>query len=229
MPTLKQSEAPAVNDDQRFPPLSSQTHHDHHRRHAYDLPSDPALRVKTLESLLVEKGLVRSETIDAWIEAFETRIGPRNGARVVARAWVDPAFKDRLLSDGTAAVGELDLLGRQGRHVVAVANTPEVHNLVVCTLCSCYPWPLLGLPPIWYKSAPYRSRAVLDPRGVLEEFGLSLDDDVEVRVWDSTAEVRYLVIPERPPGTEGLDEDALAALITRDSMIGVAKLAAPSG
>jgi len=204
-------------------PLRPQGHHDHHKHHLPDMPSDPALRVKALESLLVEKGLVRSETIDAWIETFEKHVGPRNGAKVVARAWVDPAYRERLLADGTAAVGELGFTGMEGKVIVAVANTPQVHNVVVCTLCSCYPWPLLGLPPLWYKSAPYRSRIVLEPRGVLREFGLELDEGVEIRVWDSTAEVRYLVVPERPPGTEDLSEVQLAELVTRDSMIGVAR------
>ncbi len=183
-----------------------------------------ALRVKALESLLVEKGLVDSAALDAIVEHFEHKVGPRNGARVVAKAWSDPAFLERLRTDATEAIAELGYFGGQGEHMVAVENTPQVHNLVVCTLCSCYPWPVLGLPPVWYKSAPYRSRAVIDPRGVLAEFGTSLGDDVEVRVWDSTAEVRYLVIPARPAGTEGLDEDALAALVTRNGMIGTAQL-----
>ncbi len=204
--------------------------HDHDLAHHHDihaeLPSDPALRVKALESLLTEKGLVDPAAIDAWIEIYESKIGPRNGAKVVAKAWVDPAYKQRLLSDGSKAVGELDFLGRQGQHIVAVENTPEVHNLVVCTLCSCYPLSVLGLPPAWYKSAPYRSRAVIDPRGVLKEFGLELPDHVKIRVWDSTAEVRYLVLPERPAGTEHLSEEQLAALVTRDSMVGVGKVTA---
>ena len=190
------------------------------------MPPDPALRVKALETVLIEKGLVRADTIDAWIETYEKHVGPHNGARVVARAWTDAALKRRLLADATAAIGELDLLGRQGKDYVAVENTASIHNVVVCTLCSCYPWPLLGLPPVWYKSAPYRSRVVFDPRGVLREFGLELAEDVEVRVWDSTAEVRYLVLPERPAGTERLDEAALAGLVTRDAMIGVAKVMA---
>ena len=188
------------------------------------MPSDPALRVKALESVLVEKGLVRPEAIDAWIETYETHVGPHNGARVVARAWCDPEFKVRLLADGTAAIGEMGLTGLEAMHVTVVENTPEIHNMVVCTLCSCYPWSLLGLPPVWYKSAPYRSRAVLDPRGVLSEFGLQLGDDVEIRVWDSTAEIRYLVLPERPGNTHGMTEEQLAGLVTRDSMIGVARL-----
>ena len=190
-------------------------------------PSDPTLRVKALESLLVEKGLVDPAALDVLIDAYEHKIGPRNGARVVARAWVDAAYKERLLRDATAAIAELGYGGSQGEDMVVVENTPEIHNLVVCTLCSCYPWPVLGLPPVWYKSAPYRSRAVIDPRGVLREFGLELADDVEVRVWDSTAEVRYLVLPERPAGSERLNEEQLAAVITRDSMIGVAKVKLP--
>ena len=192
-------------------------------------PSDPALRVKALESLLVEKGMVDPATLDAIIQTYETKVGPRNGARVIARAWVDPAFRKRLLTDGTAAIAELGYGGSQGEHMVVLENGPKVHNLVVCTLCSCYPWPVLGLPPTWYKSAPYRSRAVIDPRGVLREFGLQLPDDVEVRVWDSTADVRYLVLPERPAGTEAMTEDRLAALVTRDAMVGVAKVTAATG
>ena len=193
------------------------------------VPSDPALRVKALESLLVEKGMVDPATLDAIIQTYETKVGPRNGARVIARAWVDPVFRKRLLTDGTAAIAELGYGGSQGEHMVVLENGPKVHNLVVCTLCSCYPWPVLGLPPTWYKSAPYRSRAVIDPRGVLREFGLQLPDEVEVRVWDSTAEVRYLVLPERPPGTESLTEDQLAALVTRDAMVGVAKITVATG
>jgi nitrile hydratase len=201
-------------------------HHDHDHDHLVSkVPSDPALRVKALESLLVETGFVNPATIDAWIEKFEERVGPHNGARVVARAWTDPDFKRRLLADATGPLSEMDLLGMQGQHVVVVENTPTIHNLVVCTLCSCYPWPLLGLPPRWYKAAPYRSRAVIDPRGVLKEFGVELGPDVEVRVWDSTSEVRYLVLPERPAGTEGLGENELALLVTRDSMIGTGRIA----
>jgi len=205
------------------------SHHDHHHHDSegQEPPSDMTLRVKALESLLVEKGIVDPAALDAIIETYEHKIGPRNGARVVARAWSDPAYKKRLLDDATAAIAELGYGGRQGEHMIVVENTPKVHNLVVCTLCSCYPWPVLGLPPVWYKSAPYRSRAVIDPRGVLAEFGLSLPDDVEIRVWDSTAEIRYLVLPERPPGTEALDEEALAELMTRDSMIGVARVSPP--
>jgi len=190
-------------------------------------PTDLTLRVKALESLLVEKGLVDPAALDVLIDTYEHKIGPRNGTRVVARAWVDAAYKERLLRDATAAIAELGYGGSQGEDMVVVENTPEIHNLVVCTLCSCYPWPVLGLPPVWYKSAPYRSRAVIDPRGVLREFGLELADDVEVRVWDSTAEVRYLVLPERPAGSERLNEEQLAAVITRDSMIGVAKVKLP--
>ena len=201
-----------------FPP-THQHEHDHQA-----VPSDPALRVKALESLLVEKGLVDRTALDALVDAYEHNIGPRNGARVVARAWSDPAYKQRLLSDADAAMAEMGYGGFQGEHMVVVENSAKVHNLVVCTLCSCYPWPVLGLPPVWYKSAPYRSRAVIDPRGVLREFGLELPKDVEVRVWDSTAEVRYLVLPERPAGTEGMNEEALAALVTRDAMVGVGKV-----
>jgi nitrile hydratase len=202
--------------------------HDHHHGHDHQaVPSDLNLRVKALESLLVEKGLIDRAALDAIVDLYETKIGPRNGARVVARAWADPAYKERLLTDATAAIAELGYQGGQGEDMVVLENTPQVHNLVVCTLCSCYPWPILGLPPVWYKSAPYRSRAVIDPRGVLREFGLQLPHDVEVRVWDSTAELRYLVLPERPAGTEHLSEEALAALVTRDSMVGVAKVTAP--
>jgi nitrile hydratase subunit alpha len=198
--------------------------------HSHDhqaVPSDPALRVKAIESLLVEKGLVDRTALDTLVDSYETKIGPRNGARVVARAWADEAYKERLLANGTAAIAELGYTGEQGEHMVVVQNTPKVHNLVVCTLCSCYPWPVLGLPPVWYKSAPYRSRSVIDPRGVLREFGLELPAEVEVRVWDSTAEVRYLVLPERPAGTESLSEEALAALVTRDAMVGVTRVAFP--
>ena len=186
-----------------------------------------ALRVKALESLLVEKGLVDPTALDVIIDTYEHRVGPRNGARVVARAWTDPAYLERLRADATTAIAELGYGGRQGEHMVAVENTPSVRNLVVCTLCSCYPWSVLGLPPSWYKASPYRSRAVIDPRGVLAEFGESVPEETEVRVWDSTAEIRYLVIPERPAGTEGWDEEALAALVSRDSMIGVALATAP--
>jgi len=198
--------------------------HGHGHDHEQEPPSDMALRVKALESLLIEKGLVDAAALDAIVDHFETQVGPRNGARVVARAWTDPAFKARLIADATNAIAELGYAGGQGDHMVVVENTPTTHNLVVCTLCSCYPWPVLGLPPVWYKSSPYRSRAVIDPRGVIAEFGTKLADDVEVRVWDSTAEIRYLVLPQRPAGTDGLSEDALAALVTRDGMIGTATL-----
>ena len=202
----------------------SREDHDHQA-----VPSEMALRVKALESVLVEKGLVDPAALDLLIDTYEHKIGPRNGASVVARAWKDAAYKKRLLADATAAIAELGYGGSQGEDMVVLENTPQVHNVVVCTLCSCYPWPVLGLPPVWYKSAPYRSRAVMDPRGVLAEFGLELPEDVEVRVWDSTAEVRYLVLPERPAGTEKLSEEELAALVTRDSMIGVAKVKQPKG
>ena len=191
-----------------------------------EVPSDVALRVKALESLLVEKGLVDPAALDAIVEIFEHKVGPHNGARVIARAWIDPDYRARLLTDATAAVAELGYAGPQGGHLVAVENTELVHNLVVCTLCSCYPYPVLGLPPVWYKSEAYRSRAVMDPRGVLRELGLELSDHVEVRVWDSTAELRYLVVPQRPVGTEHMQEEALTTLISRDAMIGVARVSA---
>lgn len=206
--------------------MSAAGRHDHDHQ---AVPSDPALRTRALESLLVEKGLVDPAALDALVDLYENKIGPRNGARVVARAWVDEAYKQRLLQDGAAAVAELGYPGEHGEHLVVVENTAQVHNLVVCTLCSCYPWPVLGLPPVWYKSAPYRSRAVIDPRGVLREFGLELPADVEVRVWDSTAEIRYLVLPERPAATEEMTEEELAALVTRDAMIGAGKVAPPRG
>lgn len=196
--------------------------HDHSELGAMDL------RVRALESVLIEKGYVDPAALDALIETYTTRIGPRNGARVVARAWADPGFHDWLLRDATAAIASLGYSGRQGEHMLAVENTPSRHNLVVCTLCSCYPWPVLGLPPTWYKCAPYRSRAVKDPRGVLEEFGVALAASTEIRVWDSTAELRYLVVPQRPAGSDGMDEDALAALVTRDSMIGTGLALEPS-
>jgi nitrile hydratase subunit alpha len=199
-------------------------HHEHDHEHQA-VPSDLALRVKALESLLVDKGIVDRAALDAIVDAYETKIGPRNGARVVARAWVDPAYKKRLLTDATAAIAELGYAGGQGEDMLVLENTPKIHNLIVCTLCSCYPWPVLGLPPVWYKSAPYRSRAVIDPRGVLREFGLQVPEDVEIRVWDSTAELRYMVLPERPAGTEHMTEDELAALVTRDAMVGVARVA----
>ncbi len=184
------------------------------------LPPEPALRVKALETVLTEKGLVDPAALDAIIDAYEHRIGPRNGARVVARAWADPEFRAALLEDGTAAVSGMGFHGRQGEHLVAVENTPDLHNMVVCTLCSCYPWPLLGIPPGWYKSDAYRARAVREPRRVLAEFGVELPEGTVVRVWDSTAEIRYLVLPMRPEGTDELDEEALAGLVTRDAMIG---------
>lgn len=195
------------------------------------VPSDLTLRVRSLESLLVEKGLVDPATLDALVDAYEHKLGPRNGARVIARAWVDPVYKKRLLTDATAAIAEFGFTSEHGTRIVAVENTPKLHNLVVCTLCSCYPWAVLGLPPVWYKSAAYRSRAVIDPRGVLREFGLQLPEDAEVRVWDSTAEVRYIVLPERPAGSEKLNEQELAELVTRDAMIGVTKatLSQPGG
>ena len=198
--------------------------HDHDHQ---DIPSDVALRVKSLESLLVEKGIVDSAALDALVDTYEHKIGPRNGARVVARAWVDPDYKQRLLANGTAAIAELGYGGSNGVDLRVLENTAMVHNLVVCTLCSCYIWAILGLPPVWYKSAPYRSRAIIDPRGVLREFGTMLPENIEVRVWDSNAEQRYLVLPERPAGTEGFSEEALASLVTRDAMIGVAKVTPP--
>lgn len=196
--------------------------HDHPHRHEHEGSelSPIALRVRALESLLVEKGYVDPAALDVLIDTYEHKVGPKNGARVVAKAWSDPDFRRRLAEDAGAAIASLGYVGRQGEHMVAVENTPAVHNMVVCTLCSCYPWPVLGLPPVWYKSPPYRARAVIDPRGVLSEFGVTLADDVAVKVWDSTAEVRYLVIPMRPEGTEGWSEADLAALVTRDSMIG---------
>jgi nitrile hydratase len=198
--------------------------HDHDHQ---DVPSDLTLRTKALESLLVEKGLVDPAALDALVDMMETKVGPRNGARVVARAWADPAYKKRLLENAPVAIAELGYSSGQGDHMVVVENGPTVHNLIVCTLCSCYPWPVLGLPPVWYKSAPYRSRAVIDPRGILREFGTELADEVEVRVWDSTAELRYLVLPERPAGTEGMSEEQLASLVTRDAMVGVKKVTNP--
>jgi nitrile hydratase len=201
--------------------------HGHADDHGQEPPSATALRVKALESLLVEKGLADPAALDAIIDYYENKVGPRNGARVVARAWTDRAYKARLLADATAAIAELGYSGAQGEHMVAVENAPSVHNMIVCTLCSCYPWPVLVLPPNWYKSASYRSRAVIDPRAVLREFGLDLSDNIEVRVWDSTAEVRYLVVPERPAGTESMSEEQLAALVTRDAMVGTARVRAP--
>jgi nitrile hydratase len=209
------------------PPVAREPDLDHEHQ---AVPSDLTLRVKALESLLVEKGLVDRAALDAVVDAYENKIGPRNGARVVAKAWVDPPYRERLIADASAAIAELGYAGGQGEDMVVLENSSQVHNLVVCTLCSCYPWPILGLPPVWYKSAPYRSRAVIDPRGVLREFGLELAEDVEIRVWDSTAEVRYLVLPERPAGSENMSEDQLAALVTRDAMVGVAKVTlSPAG
>ena len=197
--------------------------------HAHNAPpSETAMRVKALETLLTEKGLLDPAAIDALVETYEIRVGPRNGAKVVARAWTDPDYKQRLLADGTKAIAELGFSGVQGEDMVVVENSDEVHNLVTCTLCSCYPWPTLGAAPIWYKSAPFRARSVIDPRGVLEEFGVEVSEDIEVRVWDSNAELRYLVLPQRPAGTEGMSEDELAALVTRDSMIGTALVEAPA-
>ena len=214
--------------------MSDHHDHDHDDDHDHDHPgehgaplSGPELRVKALESLLVEKGLVDPAALDQLIDRYETKVGPRNGARVVARAWTDPDFKRRLLEDTSAAMAEFGYTGRQGENMVVIENTPRVHNMVVCTLCSCYPWPVLGLPPVWYKSAPYRARAVIDPRGVLREFGVELPDDVEIRVWDSTAELRYLVLPMRPAATEGMSAEALTELVTRDAMIGTAVVPAP--
>ena len=206
------------------PTFAHAEEHDHQ-----DLPSDVALRVKSLESLLVEKGIVDSAAVDALVDAYEHKIGPRNGARVVARVWVDPAYKQRLLADGTAAIAELGYSGANGVDVRVLENTATVHNLVVCTLCSCYIWATLGLPPVWYKSFEYRARIVREPRAVLREFGLDLPPNVEVKVWDSSSEMRYLVLPERPPYTEGMSEVELAALVTRDSMIGAARVRGPKG
>jgi nitrile hydratase len=203
--------------------MSADREHDHEHSEM----SEVAARVRALETLLTEKGYLETAALDALIETYETKVGPRNGAKVVARAWSDPDYLARLRADATAAIAELGYSGRQGEHMVAVENAPGKHNLVVCTLCSCYPWSVLGLPPVWYKSPPYRSRAVIDPRGVLEEFGVELPKDTQIRVWDSTAEIRYLVVPERPAGTDGWSEDKLAELVTRDSMIGVGFARAP--
>jgi nitrile hydratase subunit alpha len=185
-----------------------------------DNPDEMDLRVRALQTLLTQKGYIDPAALDVLVDSYQTRIGPRNGARVVARSWVDGTFRNRLLSDATAAIASLGYTGRQGEHMIAVENTADCHNMVVCTLCSCYPWPVLGLPPTWYKSAPYRARAVKDPRGVLADFGVTLPDSTQIRLWDSTAEVRYLVVPRRPPRTEALSEEELSALVTRDSMIG---------
>ena len=194
-------------------------HHKHEDAHSH-LPSDPELRVKAIETLLLQKGLIDSETLDELIDTYENKIGPQNGAKVVAKAWVDESYKKRLLEDATAAIRELSYQGRQGENMVVVENTPDIHNVVVCTLCSCYPWPVLGIPPTWYKSDEYRSRTVREPRKVLSEFGVNVDPKVKVKVWDSTAELRYLVLPMRPKGTEHLNENELAELVTRNSMIG---------
>jgi len=201
--------------------------HDHDGHHHPLEQSEVELRQQALEALLAEKGLVSTDAIDAVVSYYENDVGPQNGARVIARAWVDPAYKARLLTNGTAAIAELGYGGEQGQTMVVVENTPELHNVIVCTLCSCYPWPVLGLPPTWYKSAPYRARVVAEPRAVLLEFGLELPAETQIRIWDSTAEVRYLVMPERPPGTDGWTEDELAALVTRDSMIGTARALEP--
>lgn len=203
-------------------------HHDHDHDHEHPRLSERQLRVKALESLLIDKGLVDPAALDIFIDTYETKVGPRNGAQVVAKAWTDPAFKAQLLEDASAAIKSFGFEGRQGEHMVVLENTPKVHNMVVCTLCSCYPWPVLGLPPVWYKSAPYRARAVNDPRGVLRDFGTELPDDVEIKVWDSTAELRYLVLPMRPAGTEHLGEDELVDLITRNSMIGTEVVTFPA-
>jgi nitrile hydratase len=206
-------------------------HHGHGTtdpEHPHNAPlTDVQLRVRALESLLTEKGLVDPAALDELVDTYETKVGPRNGARVMAMAWTDPAFKQRLLADATGTLADLGFIGRQGEDMVVLENTESVHNMVVCTLCSCYPWPVLGLPPVWYKSAPYRAHAVIDPRGVLRDFGVELPAEVEVRVWDSTAELRYVVLPRRPEGTEGMTEPELAALVTRDAMIGTAVVRAP--
>lgn len=209
--------------------MSGADHEHHHHHDELDHAAKLALRVKAIESLLVEKGLVDPDAMTALIDQYENRIGPHNGAKVVAKAWSDPEYKQRLLQDGSAAIAELGYSGLQGEEMVVVENSSTVHNMVVCTLCSCYPWPVLGLPPNWYKSAPYRSRAVIDPRGVLAEFGVTVPPGVQVRVWDSNAELRYLVLPMRPEGTERMEHDALASLVTRDSMIGVGLPRTPSG
>jgi nitrile hydratase subunit alpha len=200
--------------------------HDHDHDHGSEL-SETQRRVRALETILTEKGYVDPAALDELVETYETKVGPHNGARVVAKAWADPDYRAWLFSDSGAAIASLGYVGRQGENIVALENTPSVHNMVVCTLCSCYPWPVLGLPPVWYKSAPYRSRAVSDPRGVLRDFGVELPEGTDIRVWDSTAEIRYLVVPMRPEGTEGWSEDELAALVTRDSMIGTGIAARP--
>ena len=201
----------------------------HEPVHHPEPESYAALRTKALESLLIEKGVISTDAVDEIVRTYEQDIGPLNGARVVARAWTDPDYRRWLLADGTAAIADMGFKGSEGAQIIVLENTPSAHNMVVCTLCSCYPWPILGLPPTWYKSAAYRSRAVIEPRAVLEEFGFRLSDDVEVRVWDSTAEVRYMVLPERPTGTERLSDAELVPLVSRDAMVGVAKAAAPAG
>ncbi|WP_249690526.1 nitrile hydratase subunit alpha [Stappia sp. WLB 29] len=210
-------------------------HHHHHDDHDHHHDNDHGshlsqtdARVRALESILIEKGYVDPAALDVLIETYETQVGPHNGARVVAKAWSDPQFHDWLMRDATAAIHSLGYIGRQGEHMVAVKNTEREHNMVVCTLCSCYPWPVLGLPPVWYKSAPYRAKAVRDPRGVLADFGVTLPEGKEIRVWDSTAEIRYLVLPERPEGTDGWSEEELARLVTRDSMIGTGLALTPA-
>lgn len=207
--------------------MSEHDHHHHDDNHSH--LTETELRVRALESILVEKGYVDAQSLEAILQTYEEKVGPRNGARVVARAWSDPQFMDWLLRDGTAAIGSMGYTGRQGEHIVALLNTPEVHNVVVCTLCSCYPWPVLGLPPAWYKSAAYRSRVVIEPRQVLAEFGLRLPDETKIRVWDSTSEMRYMVIPMRPAGTEGWSEKQLEELVIRDSMVGVRQARDPEG
>jgi nitrile hydratase subunit alpha len=211
--------------------MSEPNHHDHAhgQEHQYSSLSSLELRVRALETVLTQKGYIDPAALDVLIDTYQTKIGPRNGAQVVARAWCDAEFRRRLLEDATAAIASLGFSGRQGEHLVAVENTPEQHNMVVCTLCSCYPWPILGLPPTWYKSAPYRARVVKDPRGVLADFGVHLSETVRIRVWDSTAEVRYLVLPQRPAGSEHLSERELADLVTRDSMIGTGLPLKPGG
>jgi nitrile hydratase len=209
-----------AGDCKRYDVPMSHEHHDHDHDHEHSELGEMDLRVRALETVLAQKGYIDPAALDLLIDTYQTKIGPRNGARVVARAWADPAFRERLLSDGTAAIASLGYSGRQGEHMVVLQNTPQRHHMVVCTLCSCYPWPVLGLPPTWYKSAPYRSRAVKDPRGVLADFGVTLPESTEIRVVDSTAEVRYLVLPMRPARTEGFSEEQLADLVTRDSMIG---------
>lgn len=208
--------------------MAKKSNHEHTHEHAHSLlPSDPALRAKALETLLVGKGLVDPAAVDALVDTFSNDIGPQNGAQVIARAWTDPDYRARLLADATGAIAELGFSGMQGEHMVAVENSDRVHNVVVCTLCSCYPWPVLGLPPVWYKSPEYRARVVREPRAVIAEFGLELSDDVEIRVWDSTAEIRYLVVPQRPDGSDDMDAADLARLVTRDSMIGTGLALSP--